>query len=293
MLSVVTMAYNHREYTELLLASLAEPECADEAFELIFIDNGSSDGTRELVAGYPLQKNPFFQGKIYHAFPENRGVAAAVNKGVALSTGSWILQADNDVIFGAQSFSILQAWRVKHPRALISPNWPWIQKKLGTDFFSPSSGITLNKMNRLRKIGLKAPLETARATGSCWSCSRSLFEQAGGWDPGFLNVCASDDFIQKISLTGARRLTVPCPVFHAGQITRKAVEKNREQEEKDLLRFKQRWGGHPKDLKKQGRPRIRAASILPWFYQRVTSLAHAFHQPRSWNRREDCTLKSK
>jgi GT2 family glycosyltransferase len=247
MFSVITIAHNHNRYTEMLLASLANPLCCDLEFELVFINNGSTDNTEELVKKYPLKNNPYFQKLTYHAFPENRGVAAAINQGVRLSQNAVILQADNDVIFGPKSFSCLGQWSRRHPGAVISPNWPWIQKKIGWNLFTSTRELTRKNLEHLYRVGMRAPLEKARATGSCWLCPKDLFLKVGGWDEGFLNACASDDFIWKIMLTGAPCFTVPCPVFHAGKITRGHVPRNEEQEHKDLARFQERWGAHPED----------------------------------------------
>ncbi|MBN1595098.1 glycosyltransferase family 2 protein, partial [candidate division FCPU426 bacterium] len=154
MLTVLAIAYNQRLYTEMLLSSLCRAECADMPYQLVFIDNGSIDGTQELVNTYPLAQNQFFRGLIYHAFPDNRGVAAAINQGFALAKTDFVLQADNDVVFGPQSLSLLYAWMMKHPQGLISPNWPWIQKKLGTSYFTGASDITPRSLQNLKRLGL-------------------------------------------------------------------------------------------------------------------------------------------
>lgn len=247
MLSIVTIAYNQRLYTEMFLKSISNPRCADESFDLIFIDNGSTDGTPELVQGYPIHNNPNFNKLYYYAFPENMGVAAAINKGVELSKRKFILQADNDIVFGPGSFSTMKRWLDHYPDAMVSPNWPWIQKKLGLQFFKSPLSLTLRKMKQLKFTGLRAPVEPFRATGSCWMCSKQLFEKVEGWDTGYKNICASDDFLMKIAISGASRFTVPCPVYHPGKVTRINVPKSSEQQEKDLKRFHQKWGGHPED----------------------------------------------
>ncbi|MCD4814234.1 glycosyltransferase [bacterium] len=247
MITLLTIAYNQRLYTEMLLASLALADCADVDFELVFVDNGSNDGTRTLVEAYPLKKNSHFKGLTYFAFPENQGVAAAINRGFDLAKTTFVLQADNDVVFGPHSFSILESWMHRHPRGMISPNWPFIQKKLGMGYFDSPRGITPEKLEKLEKTGLKAKLEPFRATGSCWMCSKELFLTIRGWDTGFKNICASDDFLWKVAVSGAERFTVPCPVYHPGKITRGKIPKSSEQQEKDLQRFQERWQGHPED----------------------------------------------
>ncbi len=247
MISIISMAFNQRHYTEMFLKSLSDPNCADMPYELVFVDNGSSDGTAELVKQYDLKKNPNFMNLVYFAFAENQGVAAAINKGVALAKREIILQADNDIIFGPRSLSVLSHWMKEEPTAVISPNWPWIQKKIGVAFFKNQEDLTLHKLKQLHRLGMHAPLEHYRATGSCWMCTKSLFNQIGGWDTKYKNICASDDFLMKVAVAGAKRFTVPCPVYHPGKVTRTAIAKNAEQQELDLKRFQEKWGGHPED----------------------------------------------
>ncbi|MCK5241135.1 glycosyltransferase family 2 protein [bacterium] len=262
MITVLTIAYNQRLYTEMLLNSLSRPECANVPFELVCIDNGSTDKTEQLVVTYPLTKNPNFKNLTYFAFSENLGVAAAINKGFQLAQTDYIVQADNDVVFGPQSLSIMRAWMERYPLGMISPNWPWIQKKLGIRYFENPGDITPPKLKKLKKTGLKAKLEPFRATGSCWMCSQELFAKIGGWDTEYKNICASDDFLWKVSLSGAKRFIVPCPVYHPGKITRGKIPENSEQQEKDLRRFAEKWGGHPED-KSRLRELQRKAGVAP------------------------------
>ena len=58
-------------------------------FEIVVVDDGSGDGTRSIILEYvkshPEKVRPFFQ--------ENRGAAAARNKGAEMAAGQWL--ADN------------------------------------------------------------------------------------------------------------------------------------------------------------------------------------------------------
>ncbi len=57
------------------------------AWEIIVVDDGSLDGTQELVKAYPPV--------IYH-YQDNSGVCAARNKGAKLATGDWLVFLDSD-----------------------------------------------------------------------------------------------------------------------------------------------------------------------------------------------------
>ena len=55
-------------------------------YEIIVIDDGSSDSTKELISSYDLK----------YVFTENRGVSYARNLGVEMAKGEWIAFLDSD-----------------------------------------------------------------------------------------------------------------------------------------------------------------------------------------------------
>jgi glycosyltransferase involved in cell wall biosynthesis len=84
--SIIIPLYNKAAYIRQTLASLAAQACDD--YEIIVIDDGSSDGGGDIVAasGIPVQL----------VRQENAGVAAARNHGIALATGEWVCFLDAD-----------------------------------------------------------------------------------------------------------------------------------------------------------------------------------------------------
>lgn len=85
--SVIIPNYNGMQYVKRCLDSLMAQTLKD--WEILFIDNGSADGSRELVEKeYPLVK--------VIALPENLGFCGAVNIGIRAATAPYVVLLNND-----------------------------------------------------------------------------------------------------------------------------------------------------------------------------------------------------
>jgi glycosyltransferase involved in cell wall biosynthesis len=93
MISVVIPTYNRKETLSLLLDSLDREVFPRDRFEVIVIDDGSTDGTRAFLRSYaPLYRIQ----TIFHR--ENRGSAVSRNDGIKAANKEIILFLDDDLI---------------------------------------------------------------------------------------------------------------------------------------------------------------------------------------------------
>lgn len=85
-------------YNSARYLSEAIESCLDQTyrkFELIIIDDGSNDDSKEIIEFY-WRKYP---DKIkVHFFQKNQGAAAARNKGIKMARGDYLVFADSDDI---------------------------------------------------------------------------------------------------------------------------------------------------------------------------------------------------
>jgi glycosyltransferase involved in cell wall biosynthesis len=93
--SVIIPAYNAAKYLEETVRSVRSQTLTD--WELIIIDDGSTDNTRELVQ--PLLQDP----RIKYFFQQNAGVSAARNKGMGYASGRFIALLDADDVWPAEN----------------------------------------------------------------------------------------------------------------------------------------------------------------------------------------------
>ena len=89
-LSIVIPVYNVKDYLERCVASLINQK-APEDYEIILVDDGSSDGSAELC---DVLAEKYECVKVSHQ--KNGGPASARNTGIEMSCGEYIAFADSD-----------------------------------------------------------------------------------------------------------------------------------------------------------------------------------------------------
>lgn len=90
LLSIIVPAYNVENQIDICLQSL-ENQFVDGGYEIIVVNDGSSDGT---IA--KLQKWKSMYNNIVVIDQKNKGVSAARNRGIQAARGKWIAFCDSD-----------------------------------------------------------------------------------------------------------------------------------------------------------------------------------------------------
>jgi GT2 family glycosyltransferase len=91
--SIIVPCFNQREFTRLCVQALFQH--TRPAWELIVNDNGSTDGTALYLAG--LQDASAVPVTLV-TNPENRGFPAAINQGLELARGEFLVLLNNDAV---------------------------------------------------------------------------------------------------------------------------------------------------------------------------------------------------
>jgi GT2 family glycosyltransferase len=101
LVSILLPSWNTRDGTLAFLASLLAQGFPLETVELIIIDNGSRDGSASALERWRAAHVTRFRRVLIEALPENRGIAAAYNRGFELTDPSAdvVVRAESDVIW--------------------------------------------------------------------------------------------------------------------------------------------------------------------------------------------------
>ena len=103
-LSVVVPCYNVERHLELSLWCLEQQWDDDKSMEVVFVNDGSSDGTLEMLQSY-CRKHP--DNTVIIDKVENCGVAQARNDAMRVARGRWITFFDPDDAISAGAYQAM------------------------------------------------------------------------------------------------------------------------------------------------------------------------------------------
>jgi len=104
-ISVIIATYNRARFLPETVESILRQ--GFQEYELIIVDDGSSDDTRQIVEAYKPRVRYFYQN--------NRGPSAARNLGARHAQGAWISIQDSDDLCAPNHLETLYGYVEKHP----------------------------------------------------------------------------------------------------------------------------------------------------------------------------------
>jgi hypothetical protein len=107
--SVIIPTYERREYVGRAVRSVLAQTFSD--FEVIVVDDGSTDGTEEALAGV--------DPRIRYRWQPNRGVAAARNAGIGLARGGIVAFLDSDNRWLPHHLALVTEALERNPEAVL------------------------------------------------------------------------------------------------------------------------------------------------------------------------------
>lgn len=223
--SVIIPAYDAAHFLGDAIESVLAQTYRD--FEIIVVDDGSTDETAAITGRYGSTVRCIHQ--------ENAGVSAARNRGLALSRGQYIAFLDADDSWLPSKLEKQMAALEASPGSMLCHTATHI---VFPDFVSRSAildDLPGPVLHNLLLWGNAVNLSTA-------VCDRSLFDLAGGFDPE-LSQCADWDlWIRFAMLTGFVYLSEPLANYRQHESN---MSRNAPLLERDSLRVLEKGFGMP------------------------------------------------
>ena len=104
LVSVITPCYNGAEFVHRLLDSLLAQTY--KKLEIIFVNDGSTDETESVVKEY-IPRFEQLGIKFIYIYQENAGQAAALNNGLKIFTGEYLMWPDSDDYLSNDAISLM------------------------------------------------------------------------------------------------------------------------------------------------------------------------------------------
>ena len=120
-ISVIIPTYNRAEHVTKAIDSVLAQTYTD--YEIIVVDDGSTDNTKELLLPY--------MDRIRYIYQENAGVSAARNNGIRAASGRWIAFLDSDDIWFPDKLSRQMGSLARTGAKVCFTNVIWNSKEAG------------------------------------------------------------------------------------------------------------------------------------------------------------------
>lgn len=203
-LSVIILTRNNKKMLDECASSVMTH--TGSPFELIVTDNGSSDGTVELIRSkYPSVK--LIENKA------NLGFTVPNNKGLKIASGRYAVILNDDTYLKEDAFSKVASYLDAHPDvAICGP------RLLNPDGSTQTQGSFLES----RKWRSTVPIDVSFVIGACMFIRMSALGDIGMFDENLFFYNDDLDICMRARKAGYRVVYAPvASVFHYGGSTSK------------------------------------------------------------------------
>ena len=217
-ISIVIVNWNGGKVLPQCLETLTAQTFQD--FEIILVDNGSTDGsTDDLETRWPQ-----LHLKLIH-LPNNAGFAAANNIGARAAQGEWLALLNNDAFPGPNWLETLLTASRQYPEytffasRLLQAGRPDIIDGTG-DVYHVSGAVWNRQHNYPAHLAVNQPGEVFSPQGAAALFPRVAFLEVGGFDESYHSYHEDIDLAFRLRLRGHRCLYIPdALVYHKGSFT--------------------------------------------------------------------------
>jgi glycosyltransferase involved in cell wall biosynthesis len=196
-ITVVICTHNRAELLQKAIQSLVDQDCAQDEFEVLVVDNGSTDNTREVVERFSVV------GNIRYLAEPEIGLCIARNTGWRNARGEYVAYLDDDAIAAPCWIASIARAFSRHSNAgtvggRVEPIWEdarpdWLSNELAL-------GLTIVDWSEHERI--IPDINCEWLVGANMAMPKSVLDKVGGFHPkldrvGKNMLSGGDVFLQK------------------------------------------------------------------------------------------------
>jgi len=214
-LSIITLTFNKLEYTKKYIKSLYK---YTSDFELILVDNGSTDGTVEFIKSLPYDNIK----TIFNS--ENLGFSKGNNQGIEIAEGEYIGFLNNDILLSPNWFEECEKVFQKENAAFVSPR----HINPHYDLAKEDNYIKYFKKNYKYKNNYQKSFD--ECVFSCVITKQNVVNKIGLFDENYKQAFFEDNDYKYRAIIAGYGIFVCNTVcfYHFGSITSKFLNQNLE-----------------------------------------------------------------
>jgi GT2 family glycosyltransferase/glycosyltransferase involved in cell wall biosynthesis len=239
--SIVIPVFNKRAFTLQCLDRIWRNTSTAVPYEVVVVDNGSSDGTREHFESGVLP--PRLR---YVRNETNLGFAKGNNVGARLARGKYLLFLNNDTLVQPKWLEDMVGLANGDPAigmVGIKQLFPYTSTihHTGIVFTAGARPLHLYPHADARWPHVNKQREYQAVNGACFLIRRELFEACGGFDEGYVNGYEDMDLCLAVRQRGFKIVCCTSSfIYHYGQIS----EGRTSADDRNAARFVAKWGAH-------------------------------------------------
>lgn len=226
-ISVIICSYNREAMLARTLDSILAQSFPPDQFEVLVVDNNSTDGTPEMVRRKAETAKPL----VRYLFERRQGKSYALNHAIREARGEFLAFTDDDICLGPDWLErIHQRFQKDHPDLVggrVIPDWDgkW------PDWFHPEyRGVVGHYDPYMEPVFLELDRHTLPC-GANMAARADIFRKYGGFREDLSNgrLHRSEDYelIRRVLKNGGRVLYAPDVVVHhtvhPGRLTKRYV----------------------------------------------------------------------
>lgn len=236
------------------------------AHEIIVVDDGSTDATPQVAAG--------FGGHVRYLRQDNRGVSAARNAGAAVASGDWLAFLDADDWYYPQRLQVHAEWIMRDPAiGFLTGDYDYVRtdgSRIAGSMEQHESGMAMQRKAAGAQEVIMTDDEFESFVADHFGDTHTLslptqtFRKIGGYPVGF-RVCEDVFFLIRLC-AASKRVGVICRpiaayVIHDGSATRKDPLRAQYDNVRTLKAVKQESRAYPPAVSRGVASRLRQGRL--------------------------------